>query len=63
MNKFEAYLKTVSRDALNDIANNEWDEVMADALFAAIGAETAEEMREAKREARSWAEHMVSRRS
>jgi hypothetical protein len=42
------HVATVSTEARKDMAGGLWDEVMTDALYAACGAETAEEMAEAR---------------
>lgn len=42
------HISTVSPEARADMAAGQWDEVMTDALYAACGAETTEEMTEAR---------------
>lgn len=42
------HVSTVSAEARKDMAASQWDEVMTDALYAACGAETTEEMSEAR---------------
>jgi hypothetical protein len=43
-----AHLATLSPEALNDLRAGQWDEIMTDALYAACGASTVEEMAEAR---------------
>jgi hypothetical protein len=47
-NQIQPYVKNLSSDARADIVAGQWDEVMTDALYAACGAETHEEMTEAR---------------
>lgn len=42
------HVATVSTEARKDMAAGQWDEVMTDALYAACGAETQDEMAEAR---------------
>ena len=63
MNKFESHLKTLGQDTLNDMSCHDWSGVPLNALYDAVGAKSDKEKAAAKREARSWAEHMVSRRN
>jgi hypothetical protein len=50
------HVSTVSTEALADMAAGQWDEVMTDALYAACGAETVDEMTSARSiaEATAW---------
>ena len=43
-----AHIASLSDDARNDIATGKWDEVSADALYAACGASERAEMEEAR---------------
>lgn len=43
-----AHLATLSTEARNDIRAGNWDEVMTDALYAACGASTPDEMADAR---------------
>lgn len=45
------YLATLSPEAISDIRAGRWDEVMTDGLYAAVGAATTEEMRDARESA------------
>lgn len=42
------HVATVSTEARKNMAAGQWDEVMTDALYAACGAETTEEMAQAR---------------
>lgn len=42
------HVATVSTEARKDMAAGQWDEVMTDALYAACGAETQDEMTESR---------------
>ena len=42
------HLETLSNEARRDMATGHWDEVMADALYAACEAETSEDMNRAR---------------
>lgn len=42
------HVNAATTEAKSDMAKGQWDEVMTDALYAASGAESQEEMREAK---------------
>jgi len=46
--KIAAHVASLSISTRTAIAASEWDEVMTDALYAACGAETAEQMAEAR---------------
>lgn len=48
-NEIATYLATLSTEARADIAAGNWDEVMADALYIAVGATTRDEMSHARR--------------
>jgi hypothetical protein len=53
------YLDTLSIVALGDIAAGEWDEVMTDHLYAAMGCETPEEMQDMRSVAQEAAKLIV----
>lgn len=44
----KSHIASLSPDARQDIAAGQWDEVMTDALYAACGAQTVEEMAAAR---------------
>jgi len=44
----KTHVQNLSSDARADIAAGQWDEVMSDALYAACGATTTQEMADAR---------------
>ena len=54
--KIVEHVQSLGEEARSDISAGQWDDVMTDALYAWCGAETVEEMSEARRLATEAAE-------
>lgn len=53
------YIATLSPDTLRDIADEQWNDAMTDALYAACGASTAKEMAGARHLAKNYASDIL----